>query len=158
MQLLYEKPTSVNQAGLCQAKLEHNCWSLIFFFQCPGSVFLALSFTFRITVHFFSTFCRLENGDMANARVLFPHRAHTLAVHMHTHTFPQSTACIGDLCIEACFPCFYISASSSVFPFPNASRSHFSFYSLSIINFSPLLAATLLFTGKVLSQSRSEWD
>lgn len=107
VQLLYEKPTSVNQAGLCQAKLEHNCWSLIFFFfQCPGSVFLALSFTFRITVHFFSTFCRLENGDMANARVLFPHRAHTLAVHMHTHTFPQSTACIGDLCIEACFPCF----------------------------------------------------
>lgn len=33
VQLLYEKPTSVNQAGLCQAKLEHNCWSLIFFFS-----------------------------------------------------------------------------------------------------------------------------
>lgn len=74
-----------------------------------------------------------------------PWHAHTRSVQMHTHTFPQSTVCKGDLCIKVCFPCLKI--SSSVFLLPKTSWSHLS--RIMLINFSPLLPAAFLFTWRV---------
>lgn len=104
----------LSHAGL-SLKMTLGVTDFFFFFQCPGSVFLALSFTLRFPAHSFQI---LQPGKrrQGQSKGFMPMHARTLAVHTHTHTFPQIAVCEIDFKIKVYLSCLKkIWALSSAF-------------------------------------------